>query len=466
MLFMLKWHTEVNIMFDIRKDFNCCKTISCKNFGVNGSEDYVYKSRRLGYLSVECKACGSNPPWINNELIENIQKEKLTFHFARKITHCKHCYQYFFFNEKNTAKLHGFTGAGTQRLKCNNCHRIYSLGRHKNIDAIRQVLQTIIDNLDINVAIRKTGLSARLYYFYLEKLSLLFTNYSRLKEQDVMERKYIALQTEGKVLHLHHKRGFYTLLSAEAESGYVLLQTNNLTKQKLLERDVYNTCENTIIKDTHANNVENEIKQHYQQTLYRKHFEKLLIGEIKAINHCNLLYPNKLVYVHFSLLRAFIQKAQRYSHYIELESSIRAAAVMSAYPEIKTGKADVYYYLPFLNNQEVLNNKKIGWWGDRWFSFELGAYSSITNNSKNDIPFHLNDTDHLNRYYTYLEQNLNKSLNSFNTIANFSEIHRVLFNFCQAHRDKTPAMSFGLIESALTATELLNEAIYLSDYTE
>ena len=161
-----------------------------------------------------------------------------------------------------------------------------------------------------------------------------------------------------------------------------------------------------------------------------------------------------------------IQKTQRYSHYIELESSIRAAAVMSAYPEIKTGTADVYYYLPFLNNQETLNNKKIGWWSDRWFSFELGAYSSITNNSTNDAPFRLNDTEHLTRYYNYLEQNLNKSLNSFNTVTNFSEIHRVLFNFCQVHKNNTAAMSFGLIETPLTATELLNEAIYLSDYTE
>jgi len=78
----------------------------------------------------------------------------------------------------------------------------------------------------------------------------------------------------------------------------------------------------------------------------------------------------------------------------------------------------------------------------------------------------LNNAEHLNCYYTYLEENLNKSLNSFNTIANFSEIHRVLFNFCQTHRDKTPAMSFGLIETPLTAVELLNEAIHLSDYTE
>lgn len=463
MWFMLTGTKEAIIMFNMKKDFNCCKTVSCKNFGIVGSDDYIYKSKRLGYLSIECRACGSNPPWINNQLIENILKEKLAFHFARKISHCPHCYPYFFFTDKNAARLHGFTAAGTQRLKCKNCQRIYSLGKHKNIEAIRQVLQTIIDNQDINIAIRKTGLSARLYYFYLEKLSLLFTNYSRLKEQQVIQRNYIALQTEGKVVHLDHQRGFYTLLSAEANSGYILLQTTNLTKEKLNKQDIYHTKEDTVIKDTQANNTENEISHRYEQTLHRKHFEKLLVGDLKAIRHCNLIYPNKLVYVHFSLLRAFTKKAQRYGHYIELESSIRAAALMSSHTEIIKNNADIYYYLPFVNSQETFVNKKLGWWNDRWFSFELGAYSPITKSLKNDNPFQLNNTNHLNRYYSYLDTNLNKGLNSLNTILNFSEIHRVLFNFCDIKEGKTAAMSFVLAEQPFTAMALLDEAIMLND---
>ncbi|MEG3755346.1 hypothetical protein [Psychromonas arctica] len=452
-------------MFDIRKDFNCCKTVSCRNFGVANSEDYVYQSKRLGYLSIECKACGSNPPWINNQLIENILKEKLDFHFGRKITHCRHCYSHFFFNKKNSSQLHGFTIAGTQRLKCKSCQHVYSETKHKNIEAITQVLQTIIDKLDINSAIRRTGLSARLYYFYLEKLSLLLTNFSRLKEQEAVNREALSLQTQGKVVHLHHKRGFYTLLSAEAVSGYILLQTTNLTKVNLLKQDIYNSTENTVIKESYSNNIENEIKSHYQQTLHRKHFEKLLIGELKAINHCNLIYPNKLVYVHFSLLRGFIKNVQHYSHYIELESSIRAAALMSAYPEIKTGKADIYYYLPFMNNQDVIKNRKVGWWSDRWFSFEKGAYSLLTDNKPLQYPFTMEDTEHLNRYYKYLDTHLNKSLNSFNTITNLSEIHRVLFNFCQSQNGQTPAMQFAVADHIYTEMNLLNEAMTYKEYT-
>jgi len=447
------------------QDFNCCKTVSCKNFGVKESVDYTYKSKRLGYLSIECNACGSNPPWIDNQLIENILKEKLAFHFARKISHCHHCYQYFFFNDKNEAQLHGFTAAGTQRLKCKSCQRIYSLSRHKNISIIRLVLQTIVENMDINNAIRKTGLSARLYYFYLEKLSLLLTNYSRLQEQEVMQRDYIALQTEGKVVHLNHQRGFYSLLTAEANSGYILLQTSNLTKQLLGEQDIYNSTEDTVIKDYHQHNLESEIEQHYQQTLQRKHFEQLLVGELKPIKHCQLIYPNKLVYVHFSMLRAFTKKSQRHGHYIELESSIRAAALMSSITEIAQNKADIYYYLPFKNNHESIVNKKVGWWGDRWFSFDLGAYSPITNSLNNENPFQLQETEQLNDYFLYLNKHLNKGLNSFNTIEQFCEIHRVLYNFCELKNAKSRAMKFALTDTTYTPEELLNEAINLIDYS-
>lgn len=450
-------------MFNIRKDFNCCKTVGCKNFGINESSDYVYKSKRFGYVSVQCKACGSNPPWINNPLIEEILKEKLSFHFARKISYCRNCSDYFFFNDKNSVRLHGFTAAGTQRLKCKKCQHVYSLSKHKNITALTQILQTIIDNLDINQAIKKTALPARLYYFYLDKLAQLFSNYSRLKEQAIMEQNYIALQTEGKVLHLDHQRGFYTLLTSDAKSGYILLQTNNLTEKKLAPQDSYQSPDNAVIKDHHAKTIENELEYHYQQTMQRKHFEKLLVGTLKPVRHCDLIYPAQLAYVHFSLLRAFTKKTQRYGHYIELESSLRAAALMSSFPEVITKNADVYYYFPFSNNQDKLVNKKVGWWNDRWFSFALGAYCPITSSEHNNDPFQLADINHLNRYYSYLDKHLNKSLNSFNSIAHFSEIHRVLFNFCQTHQEQSAAMVFTLASKPFSAMELLQEAINLSD---
>ena len=78
-------------------------------------------------------------------------------------------------------------------------------------------------------------------------------------------------------------------------------------------------------------------------------------------------------------------------------------------------------------------------------------------------PFDLKDTEYLNRYFAYLKGSLNKGLNSINTLANFSEIHRVLFNFCETNKGKSPAMQFALADKPYTAQELLEEAIVLNE---
>ena len=127
MLFCLCGVIGDEIMIKFREDFNCCKTVGCKNFGVVNSPDYIYKSRRLGYLSIECKVCGSNPPWINNALTNNVLREKVEFQFGRKLTDCPKCYKYFFMTETgskpsapNSPQLKyqfGFTGC--QNPLCN-----------------------------------------------------------------------------------------------------------------------------------------------------------------------------------------------------------------------------------------------------------------------------------------------------------------------------------------------------------
>ena len=383
MLFCLCGVIGDEIMIKFREDFNCCKTVGCKNFGVVNSPDYIYKSRRLGYLSIECKACGSNPPWINNALANNILREKVEFQFGRKLTDCPKCYKYFFMTEKTDTKLYGYTSAGTQRKKCSQCHSIFSLQNFKNIDALKLVLSTIIANKEIRALIKSTGLSARLYYFYLNKLALILSNFSRLNEENVIKRKYLAMHTEGKVLHLDHHRGLYTLITSEVESGYILLQTNNLTKQSISEYYIYDEKDNTIISTLDSSNIENVLINRYQQNMRRNHFEQLLVGELKPITKCNLIYPDKLAYIHFQLLNAFTTKADTYDHYIEHESCLRSAALMASDSDIKKSNAGIYFFLPFPKTSENLQGKEIGWWKDKWFSHELGAYCPIVCKIKN-----------------------------------------------------------------------------------
>jgi len=446
-------------MFTFTKDFNCCKTVHCKNFALANSADYIQKSRQLGYLSIACTSCGSYPPWINNALVEQIINEKLAANFTRKLTACPKCAQYFFFSKNPESTLHGYTSAGTQRKRCSLCHAVFSQTNFKNINALRLVLSSIMANQEIKKSIKVTGLSARLYYFYLDKLAQLFVNFSRLNEEKVIRRKHLALYTQGKVVHLAHKRGFYSLLTSDTTSGYILLQNNNLTRECLAKEEVYDAQENTIISVNDKDNLETVLINRYDQHLKRKHFEQLLVGELKPFTKCHLIYPDKLVYAHFQLLNAFTAKTSSYTHYIEHESCFRSAALMASAADIKTAKAEVYFYFPSPPASEHLKGKKIGWWGDKWFSNASGAYCPITANTKFNADLKLTDTSSIALFYGYLNDNLNKGINSINVVDNLCEIHRIIFNYCALKNNTSRAKLLKVTDTIYTPESLLDAAL-------
>ncbi|PKH01923.1 hypothetical protein CXF72_14680, partial [Psychromonas sp. MB-3u-54] len=446
-------------MFTFTKDFNCCKTVHCENFAVAESADYIQKSRQLGYLSIGCKLCGSYPPWINNKLVAKIVNEKLEVNFARKLTGCPKCAQYFFFSQSTQSISHGYTSAGTQRKKCAACDAVFTLPHFKNINALRLILTTITANQEIKKAIKATGLSARLYYFYLDKLARILVNFSRLNEEKVIQRNHLALYTQGKVVHLAHKRGFYTLLTSDLDSGYLLLQNNNLTRASLPKKSVYDAQKNTIISVNENDNLETALIKRYEQHLKRKHFEQLLVGELKPTTGCHLIYPDKLAYAHFQLLKAFTEKTSSYSHYIEHESCFRAAALMASAADIKTAKADIYFYLVSYKGSEHLQGRKIGWWGDKWFSNDFGAYCPIASSTKFNTDLKLSDTSSNSVFSSYLDSHLNKGINSINVIDNLSEIHRIIFNYCELKNKTSRAKLLKATDTIYTPQSLLDAAL-------
>ncbi|MEI6897031.1 MAG: hypothetical protein V5786_06040 [Psychromonas sp.] len=446
-------------MLQFTKNFNCCKTVTCESFGDSESKHYIHRSERLGYLSTECTLCGSHPPWINNQLIKEVLAEKLGQYFGQKVVGCKQCRPYFFDNASPAEKLHGFTSAGTQRKRCAQCRAIFTLPAFKNIDALKKVLTCLVEKKEIKAAIKESGLAARLYYFYLNKLALIFANFSRLNEQQVLHREYLGIHSEGRFFELAHQRGFYALFSAEIDSGYILLQSNNLTKLTFLDTFIYHETENTMLDNIDSNDIEAVLLGRYQGILKRNHFEQLIIGNAKPIAKCHAIYPDKAVYVHFQLLRLMTANATRYEHYIEHESVLRAASLMSSLADIKKGTANIYYFLPFISEDHQLSGKKLGWWNDIWFSNKLGAFSALTGKLKRDPTFNLQKGSAIEDFYCYLKGNLNNNVNSKKVIDDSSEVFRVLYNYCHIEHTQTPACSLGLAHQVYRPEQLLEIAI-------
>jgi len=447
------------LMLRFTKDFNCCKTVSCENFGITESKSYIQKSERLGYLSTECTLCGSNPPWINNELVKEVLAEKLELQFGNKVIGCKKCSPYFFITNTPSSKLHGYTSARTQRKKCTQCDAVFTLPEYKNIDALKLVLASVIEKKEIKLAIKESGLSARLYYFYLNKLALIFSNFSRLNEQKRLKTEYLGMHSEGRLITLSHQRGIYVLFTAEINSGYILLQTNNLTKKPVSEAFLYQETESTVVTNIDSDDIESVLLARYQSNLKRNHFEQLIIGNLKPVAKCNAIYPDKVAYIHFQLLKAFTGNVTCYDHYIEHESTLRAAALMASLPSIKDHSANVYYFLPFKGQAEKLRGKPIGWWNDIWFSNEIGAFCPITCKLKGEPSFALKQGDAIDSFYDYVNSSMNKNVNSEQVIDDLSEIYRAIYNYCGADNTETKAMQLGITGKVYQPEQLLNEAL-------
>lgn len=450
-------------MLRFTKDFNCCKTVSCKNFGITESDTYIQKSERLGYLSTECKLCGSNPPWINNALVKKVLAEKLQLHFGRKVVGCKKCSPTFFMTTTPPSKLHGFTSAGTQRKKCKQCGAVFTLPDFKNIEALKTVLASLTAKKEIKNAIKESGLSARLYYFYLNKLALVLSNFSRLNEQKILQQKSLGMHSEGRLVSLSHQRGLYVLFTAEFNSGYILLQTNNLTKHQFASEFIYHETKNTLASNIDSDNLEKVLLARYQNNLKRNHFEQLIVGELKPIVKCNAIYPDKVAYVHFQMLKVFTEGGQQYEHYIEHESTLRSASLMSSFSAIKDATANVYFFLPFvrsnIDKNGSLNGRPIGWWNDIWFSNKVGAFCPVTRKLKGSPSFSLNRGDAIENFYQYINKSMNKNCNSMQVINNISEIYRVIYNYCVIEKEQTAASRLGLTDNVYQPETLLEEAL-------
>ena len=395
-------------------------------------------------------------------LLEQMLAEKAVLTFGTKVIGCKKCHPIFFEGKGEESTSFGHTGAGTQRRKCSNCKTIYTLPRFKNIEALKSVLTSIVANVEIKKAVQLTALPARLYYFYLNQLAIILGNYARLNEQNKLYTQRLVTHTFGNVVPFSHGRGVYNLMTAEAKSGYILLQSNNLTAEMVENEFVYRAVKSTLPVDNKSpENIQKTLENRYDQTMKRHHFESLLVGELKPIKNSTYVFPRTAVNVHFQLLKVFTLHSEQYAHYIEHESCLRSAALVNALSDIKKGNAEIYYYYPFTSDDKAqrLTAQKIGWWNDRWFSNEFGAYCSITNpkNTRGDL--RLTERDCVYSYFEYVSENMKKGINSYSVINNLFEIHRVLFNYTMLKNNTTRAVLAELTHELFSAEALLYEAL-------
>jgi len=448
--------------FAFRQEFNCCKNCRCPNFGFTESSDYLAKSQQLGYPALHCKACGSYPPLVDSHSVNLVVAERAQQHLSKAPCGCSQCEPGFFLGPTVGVKRYGKTGANSQRYQCRQCQSVFTQPHIKNTEQLCQLFNFLSQGHNPQQIMQQLSIAPKIYYQLLQRLYHCLRFYSRLQEQRALPHDFIALHTESKVHEFSEQKRIWALCSNEVQSGYVLLHTHNQTQVELSQAVYYQQRPSTTLPALQDNPIVEALKRRYQLTLNRYHFEDLHYGPTSHLRGTHIIQPSVCAYAHFQLLSGFTHGAERFHHYIEHESSIRGAALMSCVEAIRHKQAEVYYiyHHPRTETDMGEGGNKVGWWNDRWYPADFGAYCSITSAQASATPVNLPRPMACQAFFEHLEQSMSKQLKSASSVNALFEINRALFNYVLSdEQGQTPAMRLGCSDKPLSGSQLVSAAV-------
>ncbi|BEU02024.1 hypothetical protein OAG1_08240 [Agarivorans sp. OAG1] len=448
--------------FAYRQRFNCCKNCRCPNFGLTESSDYLAESHQLGYPALHCKACGSYPPLVDSHSVNLIVEERTKLHLSKAPCGCSNCEPGFFLGPTTGVKRYGKTGANSQRYQCRKCQSVFTQVHVKGSEQLCRLFNSLSLGHSPQKIMQQLSIAPKIYYQLLQRLFHCLRFYSRQQEVMALKRQFLAIHTESNVHEFSEQKRVWALCSSEAQSGYVLLHTHNQTQLQLNDSVYYQQQASTRLPALQDSPIVEALKRRYQLTLNRYHFEDLHYGPTSHLRGTQIIQPAICAYAHFQLLSGFTHQVKHFHHYIEHESSIRGAALMSCVEQIREKSADVYYIYQHPRTQSDMGaaGNKVGWWNDRWYPAPFGAFCGISSGQQVPAPIDLPRPQACQSFFEHLEQNMSKQLKSASSVDALFEINRALFNYVITDQNgETPAMRLGASEQPLSGTTLVSAAV-------
>ncbi|CAG9000461.1 MAG: hypothetical protein CENE_02456 [Candidatus Celerinatantimonas neptuna] len=425
-------------------ELNCCKSWRCENFGLPHSEHYQPLSHHLGYPALHCKLCGSFPPLIDSQIIEKLIHEKLPTQLPRTPIDCPNCLPSFK-RFTHPPQRYGTTSAGHQRLRCRNCGKVYTPAQPPKINVLLSFYNVLHQQSRATDAIKQLKISSKLYYQLLRWCALLLGQYTRKLEYQYLPKQFLALQSESTVLELAGGLRLWLLSSAEATSGYQLMESHNLA-QLSLNQAYYTEQGDNRLNSYPEFPLTQALKKRYQQLLTRYHFEDLQYGPSNQWNRYHLVKPRLIAYAHFQMLQSLIAPQVHQHHYLEQESCIRGAAIMGAIQQIRKQQADIFYLFAHPDQQTAFlaDGRPVGWWKDRWFNTTFGGYCPITERRSYRFPFQMNNIASNQIYFQEMKKKIPGYLKSLAPLNAWLTLQRCQYNFLIQNNTEAPASKLGM----------------------
>lgn len=384
---------------------NCCKNPKCDNFGVPTTfniKDNKYsdkdqvKSRDPNYVitglakdipGIRCKACNSITPIKSNSGIFE-EKERFSAYLKPKELSCPNpsCENHSNYVSESPGSYHkkGYT-SGNQRYQCKLCKKTFSSGnkrRKQNIPEINKTFyKLLVNRVPVNRCCEILGINPQVYYhrvdwLYEQVLGFIQNREIKLINNFKKDRLYLCTDIQTHVCNWTQREDkrnteLSALGTADNISGYVFCWHFNFDQHAS-----HDVIENeTVLIDDY--NKPSPHRKHARLWL-KKDFEKSMLLKAKLQNSGTLIqdielkYANEIsrgnleaneiidntvkppakgmlvhsdytMYGHFYFLKDLFKNIEKVRFYLDQESGIKNAFMMSFNDRIIHHTADAFF---------------------------------------------------------------------------------------------------------------------------
>jgi len=394
---------------------NFCKNPSCPNYGVPAGTQKQPKGRRGKYRdaytifgnskrapAIKCHACNEYPPIKSNQGIYEELDRIAAYLEPKAESSCPDdsCQNHGVgvSTGKSAYQSFGKTKSGSQRYRCKNCGKSFSVGKstvrqkqpHKNKLIFRLLMnKTPLRRISEVADIQMPSIYAKIDFLHKQCLAFVGERERKLLDGKSIRRLYVSVDRQDYVVNWSRrtdKRNVHlsAVGSADNGTGYVLGMHLN-----------YDPCRDCV--DVEADAVANG--DYSLQLPYRRYahlwlkgdYDAALQRQIKRKNECDLsgeieaeydcagrradvevteeqsadrclptlgmqIHSEYTLYAHFFLLHQMFGGIEKVRFFLDQDSGMRAACLAAFQPEVKARTCDAFYVR--INKEMTVDEKR------------------------------------------------------------------------------------------------------------
>ncbi|WP_087023045.1 hypothetical protein [Thaumasiovibrio subtropicus] len=367
---------------------NFCKTLACRNFGLEDEQHYVLQQSNPSRPAMVCRECGAFPPLLSNQEVINEARRQIV---KQQLVCCTNpdCH-----NNMRPAVLHrdqyhhfGYSG-NKQRFRCKACKTTFVdpfSQSNPHAELHLNLLNKLYAQEPVRDICRDLALNPKSFYHHLQLIAAR-CNYHNAIYQHALIRQTRPSELSCVLSELQpgSYNGVDIMTVCDEQSGFILSQSTNYAAAPTPPD---HGTHNAYIDDCHLLPTDSvysmsttphqwpeqllaRVDDRYRQIMARKNVEEPLHqnGFKRYPANGSLIRSQYMVYGHFLRLKPLL------SHwpielYLPQEPLIRSAVVSVFKEEVANQQLNPIYVdqsgTP-PNEHKKIDIVLMGWWRDRW----------------------------------------------------------------------------------------------------